>query len=858
MDRVGDVLVLLDALPEDDWTHSLRTPLELPAGRAALELSDDLVPSLAGHLLERITSLGWTWNPVSTRGHVERALLSALARRPRRWATEDVELLMGLTVRIDPIWRAPEVLDLALAAIESHCSHEPIGRLEPLARRLLENVEGSDSRLATSTRARLRRRLLAVLAARADAVDVSLFRPTDGWGIAMREWLEREALPPAPTNALLRHFTAATTVNPTARWQTACAGLLAADPWAERLLRAMLDAALAHTGRISFQDWETRGVALVGDNAALIRGATWATEVLGPIWLADAVGRIGLHYGMSPSDDNFARDEKVASTCAALLGRLDADEAAEALGRMKSLVRSRSVLKQVDAALCAISERTGTPVWQLLESAVPTFGLDEAGRKVVAVGDAEAEVSIDVEGTVHVTWRSAQGQAMPKPPASVAKEWASRIASLRAETKEIEKTLATERSRLEALLIAPRSWTATDWQARYLGHPLTRPWARRLLWLFDDGGSRRVGMPLAGAIEGLDGRIEVGLDTIVRPWHPITASTSEVEAWRAWLLDRRVRQPFKQAFREVYRLAPQEADGTSSGRFGGRVLHYPQASALMSSRRWSASRLGFWDGGFDATAKRTFETHGIRAEFDHQLARDAPSIAREVDEREARMQGTAPALVDIDELVSRLVEAARRHSEQPIETGYEDVRYCRSGEVRFFATDDRESIAPLPLREIPAEVFAEAMRDVDLFSSVSSVAIDQLWHDRDEPRISIYRDLSAFAVLPESAQTRRDVLRRLIPRSRIADRCTFEERFLRVRGNLRTYRIHLGSAQVLMEPNDEHLFMRLPKGPAAAEVNGVFMPFEDTLLGHILAKAFLLADDATIRDDTLRRQIRAD
>ncbi|MHB8891498.1 MAG: DUF4132 domain-containing protein [Candidatus Limnocylindrales bacterium] len=857
MDRVGDVLELLDELPDDEWTGTLRAPLELPAGRAALDLPDHLVPSLAGHLLERIVSLGWAWHPVSTRGQVERRILSALARSPRRWATEDVELLLRLTVRLDPIWLAPELLDLALAALERHCSDEPIGPLEPLVRRLLENVEGSDARLATGVRARLRRRLSSVLAARADAVDVSLVQPTDGWGVAMREWLERESPPAAPTNALVLHFSAATSVNPTVRWQSACVRLLADHPQAGHLIRAMLDTALAHTGHITLQHWETRGVALVGDNAALIRGAAWAAEVLRPTWLADTVGRLGLHYGMSPRDDNFARDEKVASTCAALLGRLDADGAAAALGRMKATVRSRAVLKQVDAALGAISQRTGTPVWQLQESAVPTFGLDESGRKAVVVGEAEADVSVDDDGRVHVTWRTSEGQVTPKPPASIAKTWASRIATLRGDTKEIEKTLATERSRLEALLIAPRSWTATAWRARYLSHPLTRPWARRLLWQFEDATSRQVGMPVADAIEGLDGRVAVGPETTVRLWHPIAASASEVEAWRAWLMDRRLRQPFKQAFREVYRLAPQEAEGTSSGRFGGRVLHYPQASALMSARRWSANQLGFWDGGFDAVAKRTFESHAIRAEFDHQLARDESSITREVEEREARLERSTPEPVDVDELVARLVEAARHHSEQPTGTGYEDVRYCRTGEVRFFRADDRESVAPLPLREIPAEVFSEAMRDVDLFSSVASVAVDQLWHDRDEPRISIYRDLSAFAVLPESAQTRRDVLQRLIPRSRIADRCTFEERYLRVRGDLRTYRIHLGSAQVLMEPNDEHLFVRLPGGPAAAEANGVFMPFEDTLLGHVLANAFLLAEDAKIRDDTIRRQITA-
>jgi hypothetical protein len=857
MDRVGEVLALMDTLPESDWTGSLTPPLMLPAAQAALELPEDLILSFAGHLLERVVSLGLAWNPQSTRGQVERRLLSAVARRSRRWTLEEVEMLLGLAVRMDPIWLGPELLDLPLAALEGYCAEEPIGRLEPLARRLLDNVEGTDFRLNTGVRSRLRRRLSAALGAPTDVADASLFQPTDGWGVAMREWLERESMPAAPTNGLLWHFTAATTINPTAKWQKECVRLLADHPRAEQLVRAMLDAALAHTGRITLKYWGTVGESLVGENAALVRGATWAAELLRPPWLAGIVGRVGLHYGMSPRDNNVARDEKVAATCAALLGRLADEEATTALGRMKALVRSRAVLKQVDGALVAVGESTGTPVWQLLESAVPTFGLDAGGRKTIVFGEAEARVSVDDDGRAHLTWRMADGRVAAKPPAAIAEAWASPIASLRAETREIDKTLATERSRLEVLLIAPRSWTPTAWRTRYLGHPLTRPWARQLLWQFEDATSRQVGMPVADAIEGLDGRIAVGPDTTVRPWHPIIALPSEVEAWREWLVDRRIRQPFKQAFREVYRLAPYEAEGTSSSRFAGRVLHYPQASALMSARRWSANQLGFWDGGYDGIAKRAFENQRLRAEFDHQLARDEASIAREVAGQLARLDDTRPAPVDLEEIAARLVEAARLLSAQPAGTGYEEIRYCRSGEVRFFRADDRKSVDPLPLREVPAEVFSEAMRDVDLFTSVASVAIDQLWRDLDEPRISVYRDLSAFAVLPESAQTRRDVLQRLISRSRIADRCTFEERHLRVRGDLRAYRIHLGSAQVLMEPNDEHLFIRLPKGPTAADVNGVFMPFDDTLLGHVLAIAFLLAEDAKIRDDTIRRQIKA-
>ena len=43
------------------------------------------------------------------------------------------------------------------------------------------------------------------------------------------------------------------------------------------------------------------------------------------------------------------------------------------------------------------------------------------------------------------------------------------------------------------------------------------------------------------------------------------------------------------------------------------------------------------------------------------------------------------------------------------------------------------------------------------------------------------------------------------PGLRIADRVELTDRFLRVRGDLRTYKIHLGSGNILMEPNDAYL-----------------------------------------------------
>ncbi|MBE3016075.1 hypothetical protein IL992_44055 [Microbispora sp. NEAU-D428] len=108
-------------------------------------------------------------------------------------------------------------------------------------------------------------------------------------------------------------------------------------------------------------------------------------------------------------------------------------------------------------------------------------------------------------------------------------------------------------------------------------------------------------------------------------------------------------------------------------------------------------------------------------------------------------------------------------------------------------------------------------------------------------------------VLPPSAQLRRDAPARLLPRTAVADRRTLTDRFLVVRGDLRTYKIHLGSANILMDPGDVYLC----SVSARKRDTRLFLPFEENAqLSLILSKAFLLANDSTITDEAILRQIQ--
>jgi hypothetical protein len=94
----------------------------------------------------------------------------------------------------------------------------------------------------------------------------------------------------------------------------------------------------------------------------------------------------------------------------------------------------------------------------------------------------------------------------------------------------------------------------------------------------------------------------------------------------------------------------------------------------------------------------------------------------------------------------------------------------------------------------------------------------------------------------------------LIPSLAIGDRCTLSDRYLTVRGRLRSYRIHLGSGNILME-GDRNLC--IVSAAAKEDAIDAFVPFEgDRMLSLILSKAIMLAADDKITDPAVLSQLR--
>ena len=170
-------------------------------------------------------------------------------------------------------------------------------------------------------------------------------------------------------------------------------------------------------------------------------------------------------------------------------------------------------------------------------------------------------------------------------------------------------------------------------------------------------------------------------------------------------------------------------------------------------------------------------------------------------------------------------------------------------QVRF--TRDHE---PLELSRIPPVVFSEICRDVDLFVGVASIGNDPEWSDRGNQGFTQQAwHNSSFGELNQLAITRKQVLERLLPRLAIASVSHLDGNFLIVKGTRHSYKIHLGSGNILIQPNNRYLCI-VPSGKDTT--SGIYLPFEgDRTLAVILSKATMLAADNKITDSTITRQL---
>ncbi|MBA4851104.1 DUF4132 domain-containing protein [Emticicia sp. BO119] len=536
-------------------------------------------------------------------------------------------------------------------------------------------------------------------------------------------------------------------------------------------------------------------------NEDILRGLAWISAYLESPAYADKLVELCIAaYKKKP--EIGALLPRLGNACIFGLSQLPYKEGSAYLTVLNQKIKNTNGNKVINSRLAEMAAKSNKTKDEIEDEGVPDFGLNSDGILVEQFGSYEARLKVKASGKTEIEW-SKGGKAQKSVPAEVKNSYPNELKLFQQKVKKIGETIAAQSTRIESFFLKNRSWNYANWQETFLKNGLFKVIVSPLIWAFEKDNKKSVGIYLNDEWVDNEENVIAWIDdsTQVQLWHPLGYEAEFTLLWRNLLEKHQIIQPFKQAFRELYLLTEAEIrTQTYSNRFAAHILKNYQFGALLKTRRWGGYNQ-FHDGGLPEIHLKDWN---LRVQFWVDFVNEA------------------------------------NHGNDYIST--DQVRFCNNH-------------GAINLADVPPIVFSEMMRDVDLFVGVCSIGNDPNWIDGGNRFGNNYWQTYSFGDLGELAKTRKQVLERLIPRLKIAKVVEITGNFLVVKGKLRTYKIHVGSGNILMTPNDHYLCIVPDRNPSATDK--LFLPFEgDAVLSIILSKAFLLANDDKITDPTITRQIK--
>ena len=604
-----------------------------------------------------------------------------------------------------------------------------------------------------------------------------------------------------------QHAATATTAQPSTTW------LKQAIPLAESL-KPSFSPQLNQWLTTILADVPRKDAPLSQKNAQLVRGLLWFA-CLGDVKyftkLLSSYVKFFYHKvaGLGP------RSTIVANAALYSLGQQGVSGVIQ-LSKLRDQVSYTTGQKAIENALTEAAKKAGIDKHNLEEVAVPDFGFDNVGHTKINIGNYEVYITLVGEKTVDTRWLNGE-KPLKSAPTALKTTHPTEFKYLKEQLDDIKDVLIGQNKRLEQFYLNQRVWDYSIWRARLIDHPILGWFGRRLIWTFQQSNQIWHGLWLDGKFVNAVGEAlpEMNATTQVHLWHPTESDVAEVKNWRDYLLSAQVIQPFKQAFREIYLLTPaEEATKTYSRRFYQHFLAQKPFAELCLQAGWSYRVQSSWH--HQPYATRFSEAFGIGIKL-----------------------GNSISDYDLDKSTMEVYE------------------YIMLNNVQFYDAKDNE----VALKDVPVIVFSELMRDVDQFVGKCSIGINAPQPDERTERyedfgVWNYRQYLTESSLSASAVIRKHALDAIISKLKIAPLCQFDDKYLIVKGQLKTYKIHLGSSNILMLPNDLYLCIVPDIKQQEKATQNLFLPFEgDDMLSLILSKALLLANDHLIKDKSILQQI---
>ncbi|HZG01373.1 MAG TPA: DUF4132 domain-containing protein, partial [Chitinophagales bacterium] len=408
----------------------------------------------------------------------------------------------------------------------------------------------------------------------------------------------------------------------------------------------------------------------------------------------------------------------VGNACVYVLAQTKDLDGISHLSRLRLRLKQTSAQKLVDRYLKQIANERGVSVHEIEDLAVDNCGLVN-GERTWTLDGFKAVLSVRSSNDVSLSWFKPDGTLQKAVPTVVKERYAAELKNIKATQKRVEATLSTQKERLDRSFRSERTMPWEHFRKNFVEHGLMSLVIQNVIWNFQTSDAMQTAIFRNAQWLDIDEQIITPPDgCVVSLWHPVNEPASVVKRWRDMIVEREIRQPFKQAFREVYLITEAELQtGRYSNRMAAHILKQHQFNSLAKTRGWGYQLRGSFDSGSEPMADVALPEYGLIAEF---WLVETP---------------------DVDAM-----------------TGSGIWNYIGTDQVRFVST---ATSGPVDLALVPRVVFSEVMRDVDLFVGVASVGNDPNWSDHGDQGARDYWQNYSFGVLTETAKTRKDVLERL-------------------------------------------------------------------------------------------------
>jgi Domain of unknown function (DUF4132) len=226
-----------------------------------------------------------------------------------------------------------------------------------------------------------------------------------------------------------------------------------------------------------------------------------------------------------------------------LLGELNTFQAIDCMGKMHRQIKNQAIQTQIEKYLNLAAQKTGLSREDLEELAIPAYNLSLNGTLQQHFGLATANVKILDTKKTELSWLM-NGKPQKSVPAIVKTEFPTELKTLKRTIEDINKTLSTQRERIERMYLIPRSWDYKVWCDRYLNHPVLSNLTRRLIWSFKANEKIITGIWRHEKLVDMTGTAIEPIDsnTTVTLWHPIESSIETVLSWRLLLEEQEIVQ----------------------------------------------------------------------------------------------------------------------------------------------------------------------------------------------------------------------------------------------------------------------------------------------------------------------------